>query len=301
MDNWLTLCDLRRMVKVLLTLALAFPAAVVAQGDAEACLHRARAAYATGALEPALAHADSALAMRKDLAAAYKLRGDIKQRQANPHGAMLDYAKAEKHDPSDPRLYISRSALHITEGRTREALTDLERAIKLDPTDADAWYNRACALYLEENNEAALRDLHKALQLNKEDPNALLLRGVIKGELSRDSDGLADVEEALRLKPDIANGAMSHAVLLHGAGRYEEAIAKFTEVIESERDLAEAYYFRADCQYNLGDKAGACVDYRRSAELGDKESVFIVRNYCNTDETKIPKRAVRKRKTTIEF
>lgn len=290
------------MVRTLLIVAALLPCTLFAQQDAEACLHRAQAAYDTGAFEPALAHADSALAMRKDLAAAYKLRGDIKQRQANLHGALMDYAKAEKYDPNDPRLYISRAALHITDGRTRDALADLDKAIDLDPTDPDAYYNRACAYYTEENNEAALRDLHKVLQLNKEFASALLLRGVIKGEMSRDSDGLTDVQEALRLEPDIASGTMSHAVLLHGDERYEEAIEKFSEVIASGKDLAEAHYFRADSYYNLGDKEKACIDYVESAELGDKESVFIVRNYCNTDETSIPKRAVRsKRKTVIEF
>ncbi len=284
------------------TLALLLPCALLAQSDAEACLHRARQAYETGALEPALAHADSALSINKELAAAYKLRGDIKQRQANLHGALMDYTKAEKHGSNDPRLYISRAALHISEGRTRDALSDLDKSIKLDPTDPDAFYNRACALYMEEDNESALRDLHRALQLHKDDPNALLLRGVIKGEMSRDSDGLADVEEALRLNPDIQSGTISYAVLLHGAERYEEAIAKFTEVIEAGHDLSEAHYFRADSHYNLGDKETACLDYRKSAELGDKEAVFIVRNYCNTDLASIPKRAVRApRKTVIEF
>jgi tetratricopeptide (TPR) repeat protein len=289
------------MVRLILFLLLFVPSAVLAQDDAEAYLHRAREAYASGAYEPAMANADTALRMRKDLAAAYKLRGDIKQRQANLHGALVDYAKAEKYDPNDARLYISRSALHITEGRTRDALSDLDKAIDLDPTDPDAWYNRACALYMEQDNAAALEDLHKALQLNKEDANSLLLRGVIKGEMSRDSDGLADVEEAMRLKPGIVNGTISYAVLLHGAGRYEEAIEKFTEVINGGTELAEAHYFRADSWYNLGDKEKACADYRASAELGDKDSQFIVRNYCNTDETRIPKKPVRQKNIVIEF
>ncbi len=289
------------MARFLSLLLLLLPFTIAAQDDAEAYLHRAREAYANGAYEPAMANADTALRMRKDLAAAYKLRGDIKQRQANFHGAMVDYAKAEKHDPSDPRLYISRSALHITEGRTRDALDDLDKAIDLDPNDPDAWYNRACAFYMEDNGEAALKDLHKALQLNKEDANSLLLRGIIKGEMSRDSDGLADVEEAMRLKPDIVNGTISYAVLLHGAGRYEEAIVKFTEVIDSGSELIEAHYFRGDCWYNLNNKEKACEDYRTSAELGDKDSQFIVRNYCNTDLDRIPKKPVRQKNITIEF
>ena len=78
----------------------------------------------------------------------FKLRGDIKQRQRNFHGALLDYTRAEKEDPDDARLYVSRSAVHISEGHLREAVQDCDLALKIDPNDADAWYNRACADYM---------------------------------------------------------------------------------------------------------------------------------------------------------
>ena len=133
--------------------------------------------------------------------------------------------------------------------------------------------------------------------------DALFLRGVVKGELFKEEDGLTDIEEAIRLDPAIAGGRMSAAVLLFELERYEQAIERFTEVIEAGGDeLKEAYYYRADCHYNLGDKERACADWTQSGELGDKDAQFIVRNYCMTDELKIPKKPLKKpRKTVIEF
>jgi tetratricopeptide (TPR) repeat protein len=295
--------DLRAMTRTLLFLALLLPGMVCAQpASGEAMLSRALAAYQQTRYTDALAHADSALEVDASLAGGHKLRGDIKQRLQDRHGALLDYVRAEKLDDSDPRLFVSRSAIHVTEGRVKEAVRDADRAIDLDPKDADAWYNRACAQYLGQNMDGALRDLDRSLELRPNDANALFLRGVVHGALYHDREGLADLEAALALDKTLAGGTMSLAVQLFEAKRYEEAIAKFTEVIGSAGpELAEAHYYRADCHYNLKDKASACADWRAAGELGDKDAQFIVRNYCNTELTSIPRKPQKQRKSVIEF
>lgn len=290
------------MVRPLLALALLLPCIAQAQLPASEHLRLAREAYTAGTWDPALAHADSAIALDAELPGAYKLRGDIRQHQGNLHGALLDYTRAEKQDPNDARLYVSRSAIHITEGRLREAMKDVGMALKLDPKDPDAWYNSACANYLGQNADGALKDLEEAVELKSDHADALFLRGVVKGELFKEEGGLADIDAALKLKPGIPGGRMSFGVLLFETGRYEEAIVAFTEVIGTDDpELKEALFYRGDCHYHLEDKANACTDWRRSGELGDKDAQFIVRNYCNTDAVKIPKKPQKDRKTVIEF
>lgn len=273
--------------------------------DNKALVHieRSRKAYAAEDYELALAYADSALRVDAELPGGLKLRGDIKQRQNDLHGALVDYTRAERLDNTDPRLYVSRSAVYVTEGRLKEAVRDTERALELDPTDADAIYNRSCASYLGRQYTQALRDLEHSLELRPNNPDALFLRGVVKGELYKEDAGLADIQAAIELNPSLAGARMSAGVLLFEMARFEEAIAEFGKVIAAEDiDLMEAHYYRAESYYNLDDKENACVDYKKSSDLGDKDAQFIYRNYCLTDETKIPKKPVRKpRKTVIEF
>jgi len=295
------------MFRSLLITLVFLPSLLLAQpqasADAAAHLQQARDAYAAAQYDVALAHADTALTLDETIPGGYKLRGDIRQRQQNLHGALLDYTKAEKLDDRDARLYVSRSAIHVTEGRAKEALRDADKAIALNPKDADAWYNRGCANYIGQNWDGALRDLNRSLDLRPNDAPALLLRGVVHGALYHDNDGLADLEAALAIDPKIASGTMSLAVQLFEAKRYADAIPPSTTVIEAgDADLQEAHYYRADCHYNLQDKASACADWRASGELGDKDAQFIVRNYCNTDEEKIPRKPQKKpRKSVIEF
>lgn len=290
------------MTRSLLLTVLLAPCTLLAQRTAEDHLEAARSAYAADTLSLALAHADSAIQLDASIQGGLKLRGDIKQRQRNFHGAMMDYTRAEKVDPDDPRLFVSRSAVHITEGNLKEAVQDCDRALKLDPNDADAWYNRACADYMGRNNDGAMRSLQKAVELRGDHADALFLRGVVRGEQYKEAAGIQDLQAALRLNPRIAGGWLSLGALQFENAEYQAAIESFSRAIEADDpDKAAAYYYRADCYYHLKDKDNACVNWRQSAKLGDKDAQFIVKNYCLTDAETIPKKPSKRHNTVIEF
>lgn len=288
---------------VLLPISIGAATGLFAQGDAQQHLDAARNAYLQGRMDSALTLVDHAISLDPKLAKAYKLRGDVHQRAHEFEPALADYRAAEDLDPADARLYVSRSALRITDNNLKGALKDADKAVELDPTDADGWYNRGCALYLSGNIEGALKDANKAIRLRPAFGDALYLRGVIKGEQYHEEEGVGDIEQALALNPKIPGGLMSLAILLFEGERYEEAIVKFTEVIATDTtELAAAHYYRGDSYYNLKDKEHACADWTRSARLGDKDAVFIKKNYCDTDATTIPKKPKKgARKSTIQF
>lgn len=263
-------------------------------------LEKATALYAAGNLDSALVVVERALSKDKELGAAYKLKGDILQKQKKIDAALVEYDHAEELGVNDPRLFVSRAAARITSGNLKGAIRDLDRALDYAPDDPDIYYNRACAVYLSGDNKGALKDLGKALKLKPDYAEALYLSGVIKGEEYREKEGLSDIEEALRLKPDISGGLMSLGVLLFEIKDYEGAIEKFTQVIDLGLEgKAEAYYYRGDSHYNLGDKVKACADWEVSAGLGDKDAIYIKKNYCETEEDKIPKKPAKGRRRTV--
>lgn len=290
------------MIRSLLLPLLLAPCLIHAQRSAEEHLAEARAAYQADTLELALAHADSALQLDATLDGALKFRGDIKQRQRNFHGALMDYAKAEKQDPDDARLYVSRSAVHISQGHLKEAVADCDRALKIDPNDADALYNRACADYMGRNNDGAMRSLNRALELKSNHAEALFLRGVVRGEQYKEAAGIEDLKAAMALNPNIPGGWMSLGVLQFENGNYEDAVQTFTRVIDAnDEELLVALYYRADSYYHLKQKDNACIDFRRCGRMGDKDAQFVVRSYCQTDAETIPKKPRKQRNTVIEF
>lgn len=282
---------------------LVAPLLAVAQGPADEHLLNAQAAYTAGNWSAAQALADSAIAAEPTLAKAWKLRGDCKQKRNEHKASLEDYSQAIKLDKSDARAYVSRSAARITTGNLNGALTDLDKALELTPEDADIIYNRACAKYMGGDNNGALRDAQRALKLNDQMADALFLSGVIKGEEQRTEEAMQEVEAALKMKSTIPGGAMALAMLLYDEERWEEAIVKLDDVISrADTGAAEAYYYRGDCYYQLKDKQKACESWRISAQKGDKDAIFIQKNYCLTDADKIPKKPKKgRKKSVIEF
>jgi tetratricopeptide (TPR) repeat protein len=258
--------------------------------------------YQAGHLDSAMVVVERALSKDPELGAAYKLKGDILQKKKKVEEALVEYDRAEDLGMNDPRLFVSRAAARIT-GNLKGAIRDLDHALQYAPDDPDIHYNRACAVYLGGDNKAALKDLGRVLKLKPDYADALYLSGVIKGEEYREKEGLDEIEQALKLKPEIPGGLMSLGVLLFEIKDYENAIEKFTQVIDLGLDgKAEAYYYRGDCYYNLGDKVKACSDWTVSAGLGDKDAIYIKKNYCETEEAKIPKKPAKgKRRTVIVF
>lgn len=278
-------------------------AGVMAQGTAADAYASAEAAYMAGSLADARIRVDEAISLDPSMAKAYKLRGDIHQRDKAYEHALADYKRSEDLDPNDVRLYVSRSALRLTDGNLKGAIKDAEKAIQLDPTSADAHNNRAWALYLSDMPDPALKDAIKAVRLQPTHAEALYLAGVIKGERYDEKEGLGDIEAALKLKPDLPGGLMSMAVLLYEAKEYEQAVLKFNQVIATDTaELTAAHFYRGHSYYELKNKVEACNDFTEAMRRGDKEATFIVRNYCNTEDAKIPRKPRKgARKITVEF
>jgi tetratricopeptide (TPR) repeat protein len=95
-------------------------------------------------------------------------------------------------------------------------------------------------------DEAALTDLDAALRLNPNSADAYQNRGVIKNVLKLFSEALADFNQALKLKPD------------NGAVHLGRGISKFY----------------------LGDKTGACEDWRTASARGAINAAELITEYC---------------------
>jgi tetratricopeptide (TPR) repeat protein len=91
---------------------------------------------------------------------------------------------------------------------------------------------------------------------------------------------------------------LSMAIIKYEAGRYKEAIVDLDRVIGTDTEyLPEAYFYRAESRYFLGDKLGACEDWQLAGDLGDTEADDYYYKFCVKDEEKIervrrPKRGV---------
>jgi Flp pilus assembly protein TadD len=60
--------------------------------------------------------------------------------------------------------------------------------------------------------------------------------------------------------------------------KYGEAKADFDDVIAADPENSEAYNNRGWCKKRLGNKEGACEDWKTSKKLGNSEAKIILKN-----------------------
>jgi tetratricopeptide (TPR) repeat protein len=200
-----------------------------------------------GQAEDALRDADKALSLDPKDEEAYNSRGLANRLLGRLDDAVNDFSLAIHIRADYSRPYNNRGTVYLAQGQPERAIVDFTKAIELDSHYADPYSNRGAVEQKLDRNEAALKDLDTALRLNPNSADAYQNRGVIKNTLKLFPEALADFNQALKLKPD--NGGV-----LLGRG-----ISKFY----------------------LGDKTGACEDWRTASSGGVSDAAALITEYCN--------------------
>ena len=83
-----------------------------------------------------------------------------------------------------------------------DALTDLNEAQKYQPNNAEVYLTRGEVKQAQENHEAALQDFDEFIARSPKDPRGLVWRSFVLEATGRTQEALAALESALALEPD---------------------------------------------------------------------------------------------------
>lgn len=177
---------------------------------------------------------DNAIALKKDDAELYILRGNARSRLKDSKGAIEDYSAAIAVKPS-ARAYHNRGIVKKNTKDYDGAIADYTKAIATDPSYKYAYQSRALLLTVEkEDNKAALADLEKYIQLEPGDAEGYSLSGVVRGRL----------------------------------GDNKNAIADFTKALELDSKNTDVYYYRGVLEMREQQQAAACADLAQAVKAG---------------------------------
>jgi lipoprotein NlpI len=155
--------DRTHLVVIFLTVAGACKAAAP---DAGALTDSGIAAMKRGDTTAAVQRFDSAIALKPDLARAYRLRGDARKGKGEYDAAIADYDQAIKLKGDDAGTFSDRAFAHQGKGEYDLAIQDFDRALALKPDHALALKNRGrTQFYLGHFAEAAA-DLRRGAVLD---------------------------------------------------------------------------------------------------------------------------------------
>ena len=97
-----------------------------------------------------------------------------------------------------------------------------------------------------------------------------------------------------------------YEALLEAKKHFPESLSDYSKAIgiNPKYTYADYYTKRGHTKYKLGDSKGACQDWEKASELGDKESVELLKEHCsifrnNKDQEKNSGKALGELKKTI--
>ena len=132
----------------------------------------------------------------------------------------------------------------------KSAIKDYDKAIKSDPTIKVAFFNRGICELAVEDYKAALKDFDKTIELDPNYVEAYYSRATVYASQQKYSDALPDLDKTIQLSPKTPN----------------------------------AFTFRGQIRAQLGNKAGACEDFKLAKENGDKQAQKYLNQYCGNEQ-----------------
>jgi len=196
----------------------------------------------------------------------------------------------------------------IESGDYEGALIAFNQAIDIDPNRSQLFLTRASTREKLNDKKGAVDDYEKALEICPEDTDAHLFLGLLKKDLG-DLEGAcanwkqgADlgegdsaeifedycIQNGKLLFPDQANQECAELYLQTGKTEYtygdlNNAIKDFGKAIRVNPQYSEAYLQRGIAQLadEYSSETSACQDWKKAAELGNKDAVKLLKEHCD--------------------
>jgi tetratricopeptide (TPR) repeat protein len=144
----------------------------------------------------ALLNLNKAIEIDENYAAAYYVRGNIKDAFDDRHGAMKDYNTAIEKDPKFVEAFFARGNVKMKLQDYYGAIDDYSSAIVLNENYIEAYFNRGKARQYIQAYEDAITDCTKIIQINPKNFDAYYMRGIVRLDYGDQKNGCLDLSKA---------------------------------------------------------------------------------------------------------
>ncbi len=135
-------------------------------------------------------------------------------------------------DPQDARAYNLRGVALAQQGEYQGAIAEFTRAIRRDPTCVDALCNRALVYAAIGNLGPAVADLARVVEIRPTHVEAYIRQAQLHAAINAHEEALTDLAKALAIDPRCAEAYFQRSLVHYARGDYEEAWADVRRIQE---------------------------------------------------------------------
>ncbi|TJY66708.1 tetratricopeptide repeat protein [Sphingobacterium alkalisoli] len=128
--------------------------------------------------------------------------------------------------------------------------------------------------------KGAIQDFSKIIEISNKEINAYISRGSCYLDLKAYQKAVDDYSAAIELEPENPLAYAYRGRAYYDCDSIELSLADYNKALQIDPKSVYAYNNRGLLRFTNKDLPGGCQDYKIAADLGDEESVEMVRTYC---------------------
>jgi tetratricopeptide (TPR) repeat protein len=184
------------MKKILLIAAFVFTVYGLLAQSAKDLTQKGRELYEKHEYTESLLILNKAIETDPNHSPAYYLRGNIKDRFDDRHGAMKDYNSAIEKNPKSADAFFARGNVKMKLQDYYGAIDDFSAAITINENYIEAYFNRGKAKQMLQAYQDAINDCTKIIQINPKSVDAYYMRGILRIDFGDMKNGCLDLSKA---------------------------------------------------------------------------------------------------------
>ena len=205
-------------------------------------------------------------------APAYITRGQFYLVEGDTIAALADIDKAIALDKNLSAAYEMRALLRVKyDADYASALADMNDAVRLNPKECNYYVNRALIKYYSDDLRGAMEDYDYALMLQPANVMVHYNRGLLRAQVGDRNRAVEDFNEVLKREPHNYQAILNRAILYELLGNYDQAIADFDAILEVYPEYVEALFTRSEAKRKNGDAAGGERDFVAAMKIQERQ------------------------------
>ncbi len=165
-----------------------------------------------------------------------------------------------------PTIFSSKASAKIIISNTRKSI---ELSIEGDKKR-----------YFYDDHKGAIKDYTESLKLDPKNTVALFNRAYSKSELKDYEGAVKDLTQLLEIDPNNGHAIYNRARANANLKRNISAIKDYSKAISKDIELEYSYFNRGILKELIGDAKGACNDWEKGIQEGNKRAKNVFKENC---------------------
>ncbi len=132
--------------------------------------------------------------------------------------------------------------------------------------------------------EGAIKEYAKAIKEDKNYTDAYFNKGTCELALKDFKSAKKDFDKVIEIDPKYVKAYYSRASVYVSQQKYVEALPDLDKTIELDPTTPNALTLRGQIRANTGNKKGACDDFNKAKEIGDKQAGKYLSQFCGNEQ-----------------